>query len=412
MLLLLDQGVVSVSSFLAMVLVGRACGDRELGTYGVAYTLMWLSASIPYTLIWIPYTNRAPLLIDSRRIQYTKNVAIHVVCFCALMTLPTALVVWTLSNGSMKLWLGIYLFVVGMTLREHVRRVKIANLEFHRLLAVDLPVAFLQLFALGLAAMREILNVESALSILGAISMLPFLIEGVAFEPMRWHRQSVFRDFQRNWKVGRWLVGSSLIGASCDSVYRFMIVQLLGIAQFGQFTAAFSLPMFANPVVMTCGNYLRVILARDWIEGGTRRIRERLHRSIFLFGFLGVLMFGTVAFLGEFGAEFAFGSKYRGLGLLISTLCAALWISMVTVPSEVVLTVIGRGRTLIYTTLLRLLIMIVAGFPLIYFLGLIGGAMALAVGFLCQCIAQTAIADRYLKQKESEVSSGYSPGAI
>src|ERR1051325_9795543 len=48
---IIDQGVASASTFLASVIVGRACGSTELGIYSLAFTLMLLCFAVQDALV-------------------------------------------------------------------------------------------------------------------------------------------------------------------------------------------------------------------------------------------------------------------------------------------------------------------------------------------------------------------------
>ena len=56
---ILDQGMVSVTSFVTLVLIGRWGGDEQLGIYSIVFTLLWLAASMPNALIWAFYRSYA-----------------------------------------------------------------------------------------------------------------------------------------------------------------------------------------------------------------------------------------------------------------------------------------------------------------------------------------------------------------
>lgn len=44
---LLDQAVVSGTSFITTLLIGRICGAEELGIYSLAFTLIVLGTNLP-----------------------------------------------------------------------------------------------------------------------------------------------------------------------------------------------------------------------------------------------------------------------------------------------------------------------------------------------------------------------------
>ena len=143
-----DQGIVSVVSFVGAALVGRVCGDAELGVYGTAITTFWLLAGIPNALIWTPYVSKAPRMSARRRLRYEDNLALHV----GLLSLTIASVLFVSERlayfqGLSPDWFtrttwGLIPFFILMTLREHVRRLHLSRIDGEGLLKLDLPIAF------------------------------------------------------------------------------------------------------------------------------------------------------------------------------------------------------------------------------------------------------------------------------
>src|SRR5438132_4331641 len=55
-LALIDQAVVSGTSFLTTILIGRWCGAGELGVYSLGFSLLVSWGSVQNSLISLPYT--------------------------------------------------------------------------------------------------------------------------------------------------------------------------------------------------------------------------------------------------------------------------------------------------------------------------------------------------------------------
>jgi Na+-driven multidrug efflux pump len=169
-----DQAVVSLSSFLATVIVGRACGQHELGVYGLAVSIFWLVAGIPNSLVWTPYTSRVARLPAARRAAFAGSALVH----CAATALLLAGVI--LSLGLLPIsslfgneWFGpmcvaLAPFTVMMLLREHVRRFNLAHLQTRDLLAIDVPTGIVQLVLLLAIVYFGTLTAASAM---GAIAI-------------------------------------------------------------------------------------------------------------------------------------------------------------------------------------------------------------------------------------------------
>src|SRR5262249_52330260 len=145
-----DQAVVSLASFLALVVVGRNCSPSELGVYGLAVYTFWLAAGIPNALVWVPYTARVPRMSDGGRRSFSGSATIHA-AIVALLLASTTLFVGVVAHFTrsdvawvLPLCLALAPFIVLMTAREHARRLTLANLQVHELLRIDVPFVVVQ----------------------------------------------------------------------------------------------------------------------------------------------------------------------------------------------------------------------------------------------------------------------------
>ena len=57
---LLDQTVVSGASFAATILIGRFCGQKELGLYSLGFSLLLIVLAALQTLVMTAYTIHSP----------------------------------------------------------------------------------------------------------------------------------------------------------------------------------------------------------------------------------------------------------------------------------------------------------------------------------------------------------------
>jgi O-antigen/teichoic acid export membrane protein len=204
--------------------------------------------------------------------------------------------------------------------------------------------------------------------------------------------------------LGKWLVGVSITGAFSELVIRFMIISLLGLSAQGRFTASFSLPNFANPVVITYTNYLRITMASRFATGGKRSVFLLLFRSVPVFLMISIGLFGAIAFFGEWAAAAVFGMQFADLGHLIAWNCLSALVSAMTLPLEAALLTLGRGKDLFLSSVGRIGCTLCLGIPLIYGFELPGASILAAIGFLAVAIIQSV----YLLRQFTTVQSTHS----
>jgi len=100
---LFDQGIVSLTSFLTALLVGRTCGKVELGIFTLAWTLLSVISELSGALITTPYTVFSPRFSRGRNRRYLGSMVVHQ---AALSLLASALMIAVLTGIYALAWLS------------------------------------------------------------------------------------------------------------------------------------------------------------------------------------------------------------------------------------------------------------------------------------------------------------------
>src|SRR5436305_6675800 len=100
-LAVLDQAVVSGTSFVTTILLWRYCGPGELGVYYLGFTLLVTWGCVQESLIALPYTLFRHRPLQGTPAEYAGSVLIHQGLLSALALVSLAVVGLVLS------WLGV-----------------------------------------------------------------------------------------------------------------------------------------------------------------------------------------------------------------------------------------------------------------------------------------------------------------
>ena len=146
--------------------------------------------------------------------------------------------------------------------------------------------------------------------------------------------------------------------------------------------------MVANPLVISLSNVLRVNMARDAINDSGKQWKQSFWKNQVGCAVLALLLFGTIAGLGGFGAPITFGTKFDGLAIPILTICVGLAISMMCIPSEIALTSMGQTKILIWASIARFAVVLAIAWPAIHAFGILGGGVVISVGFAMVLLIQ------------------------
>src|SRR4051794_14737588 len=141
-LAVLDQAVVSGTSFLTTILLWRYCGPGELGVYSLGFTLLVTWGCVQESLIATPYTIFRLRPLKGTPAEYAGAVLIHQMMLSAVALLSLAAV------GVVASWTGRFPGLAAVTwvlalatpfalLREFGRRFAFAHLGMAEALVID-----------------------------------------------------------------------------------------------------------------------------------------------------------------------------------------------------------------------------------------------------------------------------------
>ena len=269
-----DQGIVSGSSFVTSVFLGRICGEEALGLYSLGFTLLILVRGVQESLVLTPYTIHSAQLPNRRRAAYTGSSLMHggLAALASALVLGVVAVAISRSIDSPRLApvLGMLAALLPlMLLRECARKFLFAELHVGRALLFDAAVAGGQLALIGWLSATARLSAVTALAAMGAACGLAAFAWLVASRHrLRMRRRSVVADWGRNWLLGRWIFAEHVCGiANAYSPY-WLLALWLGPAATGEFAAAMTIVLLSNPFIIGLGNLLGPLTARAFAAGG------------------------------------------------------------------------------------------------------------------------------------------------
>jgi O-antigen/teichoic acid export membrane protein len=202
---------------------------EALGVFVLAVTTFWLLAGIPNSLVWTPYTSRAPRMSPARRAGYAGSVTGHMAVITTVIA--ASLVVAALAPAS---WFGgndwfatmciaLVPFSVMMMLREHVRRICLTHLHTSDLLMIDVPIGAIQILFMLLLAKWNLLTATTALLAIGLSCSAAAIWLVRHRHEFQWQRRRVGVHWSYNLQFGRWLLAVSLAWLLGDSAYRWIV---------------------------------------------------------------------------------------------------------------------------------------------------------------------------------------------
>lgn len=346
---LVDQALVSGTRFLATIIVGRACGAGELGTYTLAFSLLVLVGCFQEAIVTTPYAVFGQRLRRRSRATYAGAVArMHFTAAAgsAVLLLVLAAIGFIFHIRALPTIALVLAITLPCSLAiEFVRRFALAELDVHAAALLDAGVAGIQLVLLFVLAQLKWLDARIALLAVGLAYVTPAVLWWSFYGKSRMRRGSSTTPYWgRNWTLGRWLVASQVMSVIHGFMPAWLLALLVGTSATGEFVAYLNLALLANPLIFAVGNLLTPRAAHALATGGRQATQQLVLRVLLYFVALMAVFSLGLSLAGSTIVRFIYGHSFVGsekiAGLL--GLAAIMWSISATCGSGLV--ALGRPR--------------------------------------------------------------------
>ena len=356
-LMLFDQGVVSGTRLVTTIIVGRAAGADELGHYTVAFSVLVLLSCFQEALVTTPYAVYFHRLGRRSRAAYAGgSLVLHLLVIggLGLVLLAAAGLTWLGGGGGglARLMLIIAGTIPLSMMWEFARRSTLAQLKVGAAAGIDAAAAALQIGGLLWLAATQRLTAGSALATIATASLLvalTWLYRSRGLRDVRWAWMG--RYWRRNWRLGRWLVASQMVGSLHGMLPSLMLALLAGASAAGVYAAHLNIALVAHPLMLAVSNLLMPRAAHAWSIGGVGAV-VRLVRTaaLAMTGVLAVFV-ATLALWGERIVSLVYGAKFAGQADVLVVLSASMIFWAVSVACACGLTALRYPRGSFVATL-------------------------------------------------------------
>jgi len=391
-LALADQAVVSGTSLLSTVLVGRFTVPSQLGIYTIALSVLGSLLAIQDALILLPYTiqrhrpSRSPAehagvsLLHSGVLAAAATVALALAAAGGLLFGADASLIWLI--------LALVLTVPSAMQREYGRSYAFAHLQVARALILDAAVAALQLGVLGWLGWTGRMSAIGACAALGGACALTSVVWlYLARSNFVIRADQVRQATRESWGLGKWLCAGQ-VGVTIQGYASYWLLPLLvGIVETGVYAACTSIASLANPFLTAFRNTLtpRAVLA--FKEGGGAGLcRQAFRDALVLTG--GMSLFCVAILLGgdTLMSLVYRGPEYDGRGHVVAVLAVAMLATAAGAPASNALASMERPQAIVWATSAGTAVTLAA----IWILSIEWGLLGAAYGFLAGNVAGAA----------------------
>jgi O-antigen/teichoic acid export membrane protein len=385
-LALIDQLIVSGTTFLTMLMLGRLTGPHELGVFALVMTLYYLALAVQESLITVPYTVFGARLSGVRHRRYAGAAlfqsAAWSVCASTILGVAAATLYLAGQDEALARVVGVIAIVLPFwLLREFARRFLFAHMQVAKVVAMSIVGGGTQLVLICGFAYAGNLSAATALGAIGAASgIVGFGWLGLSRCDFDAHSARRMYFLRKNWILGRWLLASQATPLLAGSVLLWQIMAWLGPTAIGVYAACDAILRFANPMIIAFTNVLTPQVAAGFQEGGKAQVRRivwksNLLLSVYLCGFA-LLM--VVA--GDWIMRHSFGNEYQGAWALLVTLGINQLVNRLSIAPGRALLVVEQSNLIMFAEFAALAVSLIAAPLLLPFYGVLGAPLTMLAG--------------------------------
>lgn len=391
-LALTDQGLVSLNTFVTMVLVVKL-GDRgDVNLFALVFSIVSVFRVAQERALAAPYVVFAHQP-DRNRPAYLGSSLVHQAGFglttgVIFVALALGFGAWDrLSTGGPQgmttcLWVAAAAIPM-MLLREHLRAISCTHFRYAVACGLSATALMIQVGGMVLLASAGWFTVPAVFALMGVASLIPSLVWWASrVEPFRVDRGQVFPDGKESLAYSKWLVAARCFPSVASSLLPWIVLWLINEDASGAFASCMTLANLSMMFIFGTNNFFQPRAVRALHTEGRAGLCRVLFESAVIFTVvltalcLGYLVMGKWLLTIIYGEEF---SAYH-------TVVAILGLNVLIVSYSIVagngMAALGNPRGLFWGEVAFAVVTVALAVILSAPLGLPGAAIALCGGSL------------------------------
>lgn len=401
LLSIIDQAIVSGTSFVSAVIVGRMTTPEEIGLYYLVLSVTLVAASIQDSAVWAPFMVYCKRRHGRELEEYSASVWMQLFLLTAICiaVLPAIILVLSAANHTALipgLWI---LCIVGplILLRQGARRFAFANLRVHTAIMIDAVVAAAQLGGMLLLGYLGHLTLVSIFAVMGGACGLAIAVAYLLDRPqVKLNRGRLLSDWQHNWAFAKWTLRSYLVGYTAPYALLWILGLTAGATEAGVLGVCTTLVGMTNVLVMGIDNVLTPQATHAFTTEGVAGLRRVLFRTAaVLISMLGGFCLFVLA-TGDWLTVLAFGSAGVGMSAILGALAVSALMNGIGVVAGNGLWAIDQPRPNFLADVFSMTVTLIAAAVLVLPLGALGAALATLAGMAAAAVVRSIVLARYL----------------
>ena len=403
---LFDQGVISISNFLATVYLLRETSATEVGIYAVGFSIMRFVRAVQEGLIVQPVNTFGASMEEKDFKRYLGSTLLSQLGLTSVVSGGALILGWLLTEmgndtagpALFNLWFVLITWPLG----EFIRRAFYTRGDVHLAAGLSTISNVVRFGAMIWMSSQGTLSGSMGMTAIGwgAAAGLLFGALGTGqYFTFRLKWEEIRSTWLENWKFGKWMLGALLANFVALEVYPVVVTGMISFAATGVYRALENLVAAVHVILRAMDTFITPYTAKAYASSGSKHIYRIVRRAYLLGGIpIILILVGAVVFTDPL-MELLYDETYANAhsGIIWLSLFYLLWYTYWPIQSA--LKALKRSRPVFNANLAAIISMFTFGLLAIRAWGLNGAFIGQSVNAL---IANLILWRAWLKIKKEE----------
>jgi O-antigen/teichoic acid export membrane protein len=296
-----DQGIISITNFVAAIILGRAVSPEEFGIYAVGFLMTRFVRAIQDGLIVQPLNALGAVLQDSKFQEYAANTGILQIIIALLSAISAATLGWILTilgnDVAGPTATALWFILLTWQLQEFIRRAFYTRSEVIKAVINTGLASAVRLGILWWWDAQAALSGKAGLDAIGWGAVAAIIL-GLWQARGYWAFRNIqlWQTFKKNWKFGGWIMGGSIANWVASELYPLLAAGLISFAAAGAYRALQNLVAPVHVLLRATDTFFTPRAAKVYHQTGFGGL-NRMLRIIYLVSgvpIIGMLIIATL----------------------------------------------------------------------------------------------------------------------
>lgn len=370
---ILDQGLVSLSTFLISVVLANNFDKTQYANFILLTSVTMTILGFQRAIITQPFAINFHDYSGFKKFNYFNYNVFLKIIFNVLLIIIFPLYLFLNKDYSNGFFLNLLLLFYVLTFTSYffVKDMLISSRQTKKAFYFGASISVLIFLLLAVTYISEIIDFQILLLGLSCVYLLAFMAFFFLKKRAITFKYSLKNQFLKdNWQVGKWIVGSNLLYSIFAQATPWIILYFLSKEDVAIYGVLISVTSLINPIMKSLSAYLLPLFTTYRNQINYLKKKFIFWEIVFMGIALVLLIFGVV--FGEWVVTIIFGSKYANLGWIVVLPFINQAINLLFQPVDIVMNALKRTDLGFYMLIFRTVISLILAYVFISNFGLVG----------------------------------------